>query len=318
MMDNFLQTMQTQAVWLPLDDGLIAVTGDDAETFLQGQLTNDVRRLVHGQAQYAGMCSPKGRLLASFLLWHVQGTTFVQMTSEIQSFVQKRLGMYILRSKVKLENVRSVWHLIGLAGMQATALLETLGLPLPGQRMSCLAAQGVMVVRLDEQRYCLVLDDAAMVRYAQSVEEAAQRMSPEQWRWLDIAAGIPVVLPQTQDEFVPQMVNFDLTHSVDFKKGCYTGQEIVARMQYLGRLKRRMYRVHADVELLPAMPVFSSDMTDPTGMIVQAAQAPEGGWDALAVVQISSATSEVLHAGAVDGAVLVLRDLPYAVGEPVV
>lgn len=315
---NWLDVLRDGAVWLPLEDGLIAVTGDDSETFLQGQLTNDVRRLAEGsRAQHSGMCSPKGRLLASFLLWRNDGMIYLWLPAEMQAAIQKRLSMYVLRSKVRLEDARPAWRLFGIAGQMAADMLARLQLPVPELPLAVRSAAGVMVVRLQEDRFLLAIAPQRQDTLERELAEQATRIATEQWRWLDITAGIPVVLPATQEEFVPQMVNFDLTGGVDFHKGCYTGQEIVARMQYLGRLKRRMYRVHAEVELQSAQPIFSADMADPTGMVVIAAPAPEGGWDALVVAQIASAEHETLHVGSADGAVLTLRELPYVVGEPV-
>ena len=316
---NWSDVLRDGAVWLSLDDGLIAVTGEDSETFLQGQLTNDVRRLADGRALYAGMCNPKGRLLASFMLWRTPDTIYLRLPAEMQAAIQKRLGMYVLRSKVRLQDARGDWRLAGVAGATAAELLSRLTLPVPQQPMTFLAADDGMVVNLGHDRFLLAL---GAQRYDHITEELAantMRIAEEQWRWLDIMAGIPVILPATQEEFVPQMVNFDLTGAVDFRKGCYTGQEIVARMQYLGRLKRRMYRVHTDdTDLQPGQPVYSADMTDPTGMVVLAAPAPEGGWDALVVEQIASAGQQMLHVGSPDGPVLAMRELPYVVGEPVV
>ncbi len=315
---NWPDVLRDGAVWLPLDDGLIAVTGEDSETFLQGQLTNDVRRLADGRALYAGMCNPKGRLLASFMLWRTPDTIYLWLPAEMQAAIQKRLGMYVLRSKVRLEDARGNWRLTGVAGTAAAALLSRLQLPVPEVPMASVATDDGMVVNLGHDRFLLAIGLQRHDHIAQELAANAMRITAEQWRWLEIKAGIPVILPATQEEFVPQMVNFDLTGAVDFRKGCYTGQEIVARMQYLGRLKRRMYRVHADAaDLQPGQPVYSADMTDPTGMVVLAAPAPEGGQDALVVEQIASADQQALHAGSPDGPVLAMRELPYVVGEPV-
>ena len=148
---------------------------------------------------------------------------------------------------------------------------------------------------------------------ATTLAAAAMALSIDEWVGLDIAAGVPVILPATQEQFVPQMVNFDLIGAVDFKKGCYTGQEIVARSQYLGKLKRRMYRIHATESMAAGESLFSPEMGDQaSGMIVQARSAASGGWDALAVVQVSC-VGHALHLRSPDGEQVTWQELPYAV-----
>jgi tRNA-modifying protein YgfZ len=134
------------------------------------------------------------------------------------------------------------------------------------------------------------------------------------WNLLDIRAGIAWITPATQEQFVAQMTNYELIGGVDFKKGCYPGQEIVARTQYLGKLKRRMYRIHVDSALAAGDELFSADFDgQASGMIVNAAPAPNGGFEALAVIQIESAASQTMHVRTIDGPILKILDLPYAI-----
>jgi len=136
---------------------------------------------------------------------------------------------------------------------------------------------------------------------------------PQAWTWLDIAAGVPRIDAATSEQFVPQMVNLELLSGVDFKKGCYPGQEIVARMHYLGRLKQRMYRAHAESAVTPGTPIFAPDLPgQPTGAVIASAVAPAGGYDLIAVLQMSSAAGGVLHLGSATGPTLQLLPLPYA------
>ena len=136
---------------------------------------------------------------------------------------------------------------------------------------------------------------------------------PQAWTWLDITAGVPRIDAATSEQFVPQMVNLELLSGVDFKKGCYPGQEIVARMHYLGRLKQRMYRAHAESAVTPGTSVFAPDLPgQPTGAVIASAVAPAGGYDLIAVLQLSSAAGGVLHLGSATGSTLQLLPLPYA------
>lgn len=307
-------TLRTHAVYADLSDaGLIAVQGADAVTFLQGQLTNDVRKLAQQRAQYSGLCSPKGRLIASFLLWQQDDTIYLQLPEELQAFLLKRLSMYVLRSKVQLSDARALWRRIGVAGAQAAAVVEGLTGCVLADDMAVTQSGAVSVMRLSADRYQITLPVAEGDDVLTGLAGQAEPVDSAQWQWLEIQAGIPTILAATQDQFVPQMVNFDLTHSVDFQKGCYTGQEIVARTQYLGKLKRRMYRVHAETPMSAADEIYSPEMEgQASGMVVNAQPSPAGGWDALAVVQISSAQSQPLRVKEAGGTLLTLGELPYS------
>lgn len=300
-------------VWANLSDvGLIAVSGNDAETFLQGQLTNDVRQLTQGVVQHNGMCTPKGRLLANFLMWRQSDVTYMQLPQVLQAPIQKRLSMYVLRAKASLSDVHSEMVRIGLAGAEAATLLASLSITVPTVDMHCVSSGSVMCLRLEAERYQLCVPRNLIDTLLVKISEQATDISNEQWEWLEIQAGVPTILPATQEQFVPQMVNLDLLAGINFKKGCYTGQEIVARMHYLGKLKRRMYGVHTSVCLSPGDEIFSADMPgQATGMVVNAQPAPEGGWDALAVVQITSAKEFPLSLKT--GEILQRFDLPYTV-----
>ncbi len=295
-------------------EGLIEVSGDDAVTFLQGQLTSDVRKVTPTAAQYSGLCTPKGRLLASFLIWRRGDRLYLQLPDSQREFVQKRLSMYVLRSKVRLTEAGGQWQRYGIVGPDAAACIDQALGGKPDAAMAVLQLGDVSVIRLDAQRFVVVLP-AGAARPAWL--DGLSPLDAAQWRLLDIRAGVPRILPETREEFVPQMANFDLIQAVDFKKGCYTGQEIVARMQYLGKLKRRMYLVHAAGELSPGEPVFSPDMEgQASGMVVDAQPAHAGGWDALVVAQISSVENQPLFAGSLQGVALTRRDLPYVLALP--
>ncbi len=314
MTQNLIDALHNSAVFADLSPlGLIAFSGDDTTTFLQGQLTNDVRKLASGEAQYSGFCSPKGRLLASFLMWQQNGDTYLQLPGELHDAMQKRLSMFILRAKVKARDARTELTRIGIAGSRAAALIEaTLG-SVPTADMRVAHSPAGSVIRLGAERYQIVTTPELAAPLLDTLQRDATPIDYPAWQWLDIQAGIPAILPATQEQFVPQMVNFDLTNSVNFQKGCYTGQEIVARTQYLGKLKRRMYRVHSDRPAAPGDELYTADMEgQASGMIVNAQPAPGGGWDALAVIQISSADTQTVHLGALDGAQLKLETLPYA------
>ena len=296
--------------------GLTAFTGEETVAFLQGQLTNDVRQLQTDTAQWNGYCSPKGRLLGNFLMWR-QGDDYVlQMSGDIRESVQKKLAMFIMRSKTKArdasdENVRLV-----IAGAQAAEAVKTEFGALPDAPMKSIPAEFGTVIRVSEDKFVLSISPTSAERVWRGLTQSATPVGAPVWDGLRLNAGIPMITAATQDQFVPQMVNLEVIGGVSFQKGCYTGQEIVARSQYLGKLKRRMFLAHVDSEAAPGDSLYSADMEgQATGMVVNTAPAPGGGYDLLAVMQVESAKSSTMHLKALDGAALVLKPLPYPLPE---
>ncbi len=303
----------------PAGLGLIRVAGDDAATFLHSQLTNAVEDLSEGTARLAGYCSAKGRLQASFLMWRDADGIVLQLSADILPAIQKRLTMFVLRAKAKLADVSAAHQIVGVAGAGAAAALAKAGLPAPDVAWATASAGGATVIRLPDAagqpRWQVVLDGAgaALTALAGGLPAAG----PAVWEWLDIRAGLPRIVAATQEQFVPQMINFELLGGVNFRKGCYPGQEIVARSQYRGTLKRRMWLVHGEGEVpAAAAEVFRpDDPGQPCGMIVNAASAPQGGWDGLAELKIDAAGG-ALRLGSAEGPALAAGELPYDVPLP--
>jgi folate-binding protein YgfZ len=212
--------------------GLLAVTGADARTFLHAQLTNDIASLPSNHAALAGWCTAKGRLLASMLVIPRAEGFLLQLAKDLAPATAKRLSMYVLRSKVKIADESDAWAQYGVWDS--------------GLKVSGVAWDGdVVTVRVDEGRFLRMGPAAKFSPAATKPEEA--------WTLEEIRAGRPLISAATQDKFVPQMVNFEALGAVSFQKGCYPGQEIVARAQYRGEVKRRMVRVQvpAGTELKP-------------------------------------------------------------------
>lgn len=293
---------------------LICFFGDDARDFLHSQLSCDVSSLPPNQSTYGSYCTPKGRILSTLLLWRSEPDFFVQLPSSLREPIQKRLSMFIVRSKVKARDAGGEFVCLGVAGASAEASLKQLFGNVPRAGRDVARHDDITIMRLPVDRFEIVVprEKAAAVREA--LAKDAEAAGQEHWDWLDIRAGIPVIAPATQEEFVPQMVNLDLIGGVSFTKGCYPGQEIVARMHYRGRLKQRMYLAHlaGDTAPLPGDKLYSTDTGEQScGMIVNAAPAPEGGYDALAVIQMKSAEAGRVHWKALDGPALVFLPLPY-------
>ena len=239
--------------------GLLSVTGPDARAFLHAQLTNDIENLAADRWMLAGWCSAKGRLLATFVVVPSPGGFLLQLAHDLAEPVAKRLGMYVLRSKVKVADESERWAQFGLWDAD-----------LAGPDV---AWQGnVVTVRVGEQRF-LQLGAAAELAAPANADEV-------QWTLQEIRAGRPLITRATQDQFVPQMVNFETIGGVDFRKGCYPGQEIVARAQYRGQVKRRM--VHARA---PAGVTLAPGQEYNGGTVVDVAPT-ENGAELLAVVPV--------------------------------
>ena len=295
--------------------GFIRFSGEEAQPFLHNQLTCDVAALAPGSSTYGAHCTAQGRALASFLLWRSEQGFFMQLPSSLREPVQKQLSKFILRSKVKVEDVSSDRALIGIAGKDAAALVQQVLGTVPKSPHDVVHADGMTVLCLPVDRYQIVVSREHAPRLAEALG-AAGKAGPEHWEWLAIRAGIPVILPATQEQFVPQMVNLDLIGGVSFQKGCYPGQEIVARMHYRGTLKQRMYlaNIAAQQHPQPGDKLYSSGFGEQaSGAIVNAARSPESGHDVLAVVQIASAGRGDIHWKTPDGPVLKLLPLPYEV-----
>lgn len=301
--------------------GLIAATGDEAAHFLHNQLTNDVEHLGTAQARLAGYCSPKGRLLASLLIWKNADGILLQLPREIQPSVQKRLQMFILRAKAKLADVGDEHVMLGLAGPAAASALLPWFPELPLAIYDKIDTDAGTLIRHPNAfgipRYQWITTPALAMQAWPQLSAVLQPAAPDAWRLADIEGGVPQITAATQEQFVPQMINFELIGGVNFKKGCYPGQEIVARSQYLGKLKRRM--MHARVEagdVAAGAEIFASDdRGQPCGMVVNAARADAQSFDCLVEIKLAATDGEV-RLGSAEGPLLSFRPLPYPLTDP--
>ena len=296
--------------------GVIAFRGEEAGTFLQGQLTNDVRALHADGAQWNGYCSPKGRLLANFLIWRHGEDYCLQLSGDILPGVLKRLSMFILRAKVKARDASDETVRLVVAGKDAAAAVADAIGAMPDGAMRSVAGEHGLVVRIADDKFVLSVDPAHAGDVWRTLRGKAAPVGAPVWDWLRLTAGVPMIVAATQEQFVPQMVNLEVIGGVSFQKGCYPGQEIVARSQYLGKLKRRMFLAHVDSAAQPGDSVYSGDLDgQASGTIVNAAPAPTGGYDVLVVAQTESVRTQTLHLGALDGPVLAILPLPYPIPE---
>ncbi len=300
----------------------LRASGEEAQQFLQNLLSNDIREVGAARAQYSSFNTAKGRMLATFLIWREGEDYLLQLPVALAEALKRKLSMYVLRAKVKITDASNDLISLGLSGSQAQEILLKHCSELPEQPLGVTQTsdQTASVIRLDDTRFQLNTTPQHALTLWQTLASHAKPAGSPCWDWLNVRAGIPLILPQTQEQFVPQMANLDLIGGINFKKGCYPGQEIVARMHYLGKLKRRMYLAHVACETAPQAgdELFSTDMPElgpgqpqPCGMIANAAASPSGGYDVLAIIQSTSHDTQTVHLGSLQGAQLAFQALPY-------
>ena len=288
-----------------LDWGVLRAQGADAATFLHSQLTQDITGLPAGQARMAGYCSAKGRLLATLVVWRSGADEFLLACSaDLLPATLKRLSMFVLRAKCKLSDASAEVALHGLAGREATLALDGEGAAV----WQVLERGQAQAVRLPDAEGVARWLHAAP---AHVPPPALPALAPAAWSRLEVASAVPRIVAATVEQFVPQMVNLEAVGGVNFQKGCYPGQEIVARSQYRGTLKRRALLYAGEATAVPGQEVYAADdPSQPAGMVVNAASAEQGGVLALVEVKLAAADTP-LRLGAPDGPALQPRPLPY-------
>ena len=250
----------------------IRVEGDDRIQFLQGQLTQDINLISQDKALYAGFCNPKGRVLAFMLCYATQNSIYIQLESSIKESILKKLKMYVLRSKVSLNLLEEIFTSIGFLGSN---VLFELDIQAPKNYLDIVQYHDIMIMRIgkNSERYQLIGETSKVNEFIKLNFSAYSTMSLDDWNNLNILDGIPDIYPATQEIFIPQSLNMDLIEGINFKKGCYTGQEIVARTHYLGKVKRRMYRafIKSQVHLNPGDQILNKNGED-IGQLVRSAK----------------------------------------------
>ena len=287
--------------------GLIRAEGPDARSFLHGQLTNDVVHLASDEARIAGYCSAKGRLLANFILWSdSEEAVLLACHHSVLTATIKRLSMYVLRAKCKLTDVSAANPLWGLCGDAATA--QTSGLmPWKVQR----SASSTVIRLPDVEQHVRAL----WVGCNAADRPTGAELVLDTWRDLEVASGYPVIEAPTADQLVPQMLNYELIGGINFQKGCYPGQEVVARSQYRSTAKRRMFLFECASEALPGTEVFhNADPAQPAGLVINSAPRTGGaGYRLLVEVKLAAIGHGELRLSTANGPLLEQQDMPYPI-----
>lgn len=308
----------------PLTDvGLIAISGEDGASFLHTQLTNDVENLSESDVRLAGYCTPRGRLLATMLMWKSDDVIWLQLPRELLPAIQKRLEMFRMRAKAPINNMSDQYAALGVALPPDSNSLSHWFETLPDAPYEKVESQAGTLLRLPDVQGSARFQLVVPVAQAQDIWPVLTADTPavgaQFWQLSEVRSGIPQVTLSTQEKFVPQMINYEAVGGVNFKKGCFPGQEIVARSQYLGKLKRRMqYAQVAAPSVLAGMEVFSSaDPDQPCGMVVNAAPHPDGQHaECLVEIKMASLDEGSVHLGSASGPQLQFLPLPYALPDP--
>lgn len=275
--------------------GLLEIDGVDAFSFLQGQVTNDVKILDGSTSHYSGYCSPKGRLLALFFAFSHYNHLHLQFSRELVEPIMKRLKMYVMRSKVKITDTTTSIIKIGLSGEKSEFLLESLFVQVPKNEYDLVSLENGVLIRLvgNKPRYEIFTNVTHATTIWNGLKQHCMPVGKACWDSLEIEAGIPEIVCKTQEEFVPQMLNLDLMSAINFKKGCYTGQEIVARTHYLGKVKRRTLRGQIEsIDLPGAGDDILNSACEVVGKIVRSAPALDSKVDVLVEIRLDNVVLE--------------------------
>lgn len=305
--------------------GLLEISGADAVAFLQGQVTNDVKLLAGTNAHYSAYCNPKGRMLALFLAFAHNEHLHLQFNRALLEPIMKRLKMYVMRSKVEIKDASESMIKFGINGPEAASILGLVLNEIPGftKIANMIPVQDYELVSLDNgavlklpsignhARFQIFADAENAPEIWNALKTKAQLVGKPCWDWLEIQAGIPDVEPATQEQFVPQMLNLDILNGINFKKGCYTGQEIVARTHYLGSVKRRTYLTSLSTKQAPSAgeKVLDAKQNE-VGQIVRTAPNASNGYDALIEMRIDAQQSGNVFWNNV---LIEMKALPYLV-----
>lgn len=307
---------RTGCICALLDWGVIRVHGADAVTFLHSQLSNDVRGMDTAESRLTAYCNAKGRAFALLRIVRTDDGFLLLSRRELIDSLLRRLRMFVLRSKVTLEDASEAIGVIGLAGPAVTEPLCQIAESMPEAVGGVYCRDELRVIRLahDPDRFALAAPAEELPRIWSKLADTLHCVDPEIWQLLEIRAGIPTITSATQEAFVPLMLNLEALQGISYSKGCYPGQEVIARMHYLGRLKRRMYRLHTQTGMTPSPgeTIRTAQGGNEAGMVVAAARASDGSHELLAVLRTELAERDKL---VLNDTPLQLLDLPYTLEQ---
>jgi len=299
-------------------EGLIGVEGADTIAFLQGQFTCDIHEVGTNMSRLGAWCNPKGRVRVNFRVFQRAEGFYLALPAECVENTCQQLRKYILRSKVTLRNASGEWIRIGCSGPAIEEELRQVFLTLPSEPDQVIQEGTTTVIRLRGSfpRFEILGDSDTLTKVWNILKKAnTVSIGASAWSTLEVLSGVPVITQVTTEAFVPHMLNLPEIGAVSFRKGCYTGQEIVARTQYLGKSKRRLYLawIPPQESPRPGDPLWTpaeGEEQNP-GQIVNVAPAPEGGFLVLAVIAVADAQQGEIHLRDQNGCLLKIRVFSY-------
>ena len=271
---------------------VLRLTGPDRVALVQGQASNDATRVDAAHAQLTSFSTPKGRLLAIGVLLALGDEHLLITEASVAASLAKRLAMYVLRSKAKVELATEAFTLFGLIGAGESKALASVGLALPAHDWDAAPVTDGTVIRIPQARALIVASRGAGDSLLAELTLHAKPVAADAWRLADIQAGLPSIVATTSEHFVPLWLGLDAIGAVDFRKGCYTGQEIVARTHYLGSVKQQLYRATAPSSVEPGTKLYAEGGTQSVGEVVSAA-ADGSAFQVLAALRTDAATAGV-------------------------
>jgi hypothetical protein len=299
---------------------VVAIAGKDAAEFLHAQFTTEIANCDHPGHRFSAYCSPAGRVLATLHVVPIADGFLLHVPNAIAQSLVSRLRMHVLRADVTIDTGNDKWLSLGLSAGNLSGLIEPV-LGSSPDAIGCVLSQPPqygLYIRGPQPRMIVVAPAECMIELWATLQTEFQAIDSEAWRWLDIAAGVPHLDAATTDRFTAQGLNLDLIDAIDFSKGCYPGQEIIARVHYRGRVKRRLFRLRVDTDRIPSPGdlVYDAKRPDQTGgYVLNAARAPDGGTELLAVLRIADWRDGNLRLVAITGPVLEPLSLPYLIPE---
>lgn len=299
-------------------ESLLHISGPDTLTFLQGQTTCDTRDVDAHHAVVGAYCNPQGRMACDFLLVQLGENHYaLRLKADTLASAAKTFGKYIVFSKAELESGREDWQVIGCWGDKVAQALAELDIPLPQGKYEAVTGEGYVLVQMDDAgtMFEALIDMQNHKKHFESLTTAISKGEEDQWQTLQIQAGIGRVEAPNVEELLPQMLNYDVTGHVNFTKGCYTGQEIVARLHYRGKAKRRLYLGEIATAEVPlaGTDLFYSGSEQSAGTVVNAAY--NGKHTTCLFTATAKGIEEGLLLASLQGPAVVLRALPYTLPD---
>ncbi|PWQ93680.1 YgfZ/GcvT domain-containing protein [Leucothrix arctica] len=300
------------------DRGLLEVSGADAESFLQNQLTNDITKIDDKTHQLTAWCSPKGRVIANFRAFKRGQSIFLIMSRDMVETVMTKLSRYIMMSKVSISDATDSLVHFGYAGENAQSDLELILDKVPTEPNQTMSVGQLTILRLpgNTPRFEVFGDVAEASALWVKCNVRAAPVSSQAWDYINILAGRPVITAESTEVWIPQMINLTDIDGVDFQKGCYPGQEVVARLHYLGKNKRRMFNVEITTHDVPKAndSIVLEDGTE-VGKILNAVINPDDNVQALVILKIADSEKPLFLAQGETLAAIKVLTLPYTVND---